>query len=110
MKKITDTANGLFAGAGGPKPPPALSSAVLGMRTGGKVGCSPSMLSQQGSMQALDSLLAPCWQPSRCQLDVSLDASAIADTGSLLTEISHRPSRAGVWRRRPAGDPAQWNL
>ena len=37
VKKITDTAGGLFAGAGGPKPPPALSSAVLGMRTGGKV-------------------------------------------------------------------------
>ena len=37
VKKITDTAGGLFAGGGGPKPPPALSSAVLGMRTGGKV-------------------------------------------------------------------------
>ena len=61
MKKITDTANGLFAGASGPKPPPALSSAVLGMRTGGKVGCSLLILSQQGSMQALDYLLAPCW-------------------------------------------------
>ena len=37
VKKITDTAGGLFAGASGPKPPPALSSAVLGMKTGGKV-------------------------------------------------------------------------
>ncbi|CAL5219327.1 g1138 [Coccomyxa viridis] len=36
VKKITDTAGGLFAGTGGPKPPPALSSAVLGMKTGGK--------------------------------------------------------------------------
>ena len=36
-KKISDSANGLFAGAGGPKPPPALGTAVLGMRAGGKV-------------------------------------------------------------------------
>jgi hypothetical protein len=36
-KKISDSANGLFAGAGGPKPPPALALAVLGMRAGGKV-------------------------------------------------------------------------
>ena len=27
---------GLFAGASGPKPPPALSTAVIGMRKGGK--------------------------------------------------------------------------
>ena len=42
VKKITDTAGGLFAGSGGPKPPPALSSAVLGMRTGGKVHSAAS--------------------------------------------------------------------
>ncbi len=40
IKKISDSANGLFAGSGGPKPPPALSTAVLGMRSGGKVGFS----------------------------------------------------------------------
>ena len=45
VKKITDTAGGLFTGTGGPKPPPALSSAVLGMKTGGKVH---------------DAALAPC--------------------------------------------------
>ncbi|CAK0743738.1 hypothetical protein CVIRNUC_001493 [Coccomyxa viridis] len=36
VKKTTDTAGGLFAGSSGPKPPPALSSAVLGMKIGGK--------------------------------------------------------------------------
>ena len=36
-KKINDSANGLFTGAGGPKPPPALSNAVIGMKVGGKV-------------------------------------------------------------------------
>ncbi|BDA41910.1 Peptidyl-prolyl cis-trans isomerase FKBP18, chloroplastic [Coccomyxa sp. Obi] len=35
-KKISDSANGLFAGSGGPKPPSALGTAVLGMRVGGK--------------------------------------------------------------------------
>ncbi|KAK9834017.1 hypothetical protein WJX81_003195 [Elliptochloris bilobata] len=34
--KIVDTAGGLFTGQGGPTPPPALSTAVLGMRAGGK--------------------------------------------------------------------------
>jgi hypothetical protein len=31
------TAGGLFVGGSGPKPPPALSTAVLGMKPGGKV-------------------------------------------------------------------------
>ena len=35
--KVADSAGGLFSGAGGPKPPPAISSAVLGMKPGGKV-------------------------------------------------------------------------
>ncbi|KAK9866360.1 hypothetical protein WJX84_007424 [Apatococcus fuscideae] len=35
-KKINDSANGLFAGGGGPKAPPALSNAVIGMKVGGK--------------------------------------------------------------------------
>lgn len=30
-------AGGLFSGASGPKPPPALAQAVLGMKPGGKV-------------------------------------------------------------------------
>eukprot|EP00891_Asterochloris_glomerata_P000752 jgi/Astpho2/752/Aster-x0033 len=34
--KVADSAGGLFSGAGGPKPPPAISSAVLGMKPGGK--------------------------------------------------------------------------
>lgn len=32
-----DSAGGLFSGASGPKPPPALSQAVMGMKPGGKV-------------------------------------------------------------------------
>jgi peptidylprolyl isomerase len=32
-----DAAGGLFAGGSGPKPPPALSTAVIGMKVGGKV-------------------------------------------------------------------------
>lgn len=35
-KKINDSAGGLFAGTGGPKPPPALALAVVGMKAGGK--------------------------------------------------------------------------
>ena len=41
VKKISDSANGLFAGSGGPRPPPALGTAVLGMRSGGKVCMNP---------------------------------------------------------------------
>lgn len=37
VRKINDGANGLFTGTGGPKPPVALSRAVLGMKKGGKV-------------------------------------------------------------------------
>lgn len=37
FKKAGDSAGGLFAGSGGPKPPPALSTAVIGMKPGGKV-------------------------------------------------------------------------
>lgn len=35
-RKVSDGAGGLFTGLGGPKPPPALSVAVIGMRPGGK--------------------------------------------------------------------------
>ena len=34
---VGDSAGGLFSGASGPKPPKALSQAVLGMKAGGKV-------------------------------------------------------------------------
>jgi hypothetical protein len=37
VKKISDSANGLFSGSGGPQPPPVLSTAVIGMKAGGKV-------------------------------------------------------------------------
>lgn len=36
LKKISEGANGLFSGAGGPKPPQALSLSVVGMKKGGK--------------------------------------------------------------------------
>uniref|UniRef100_A0A7R9YVU0 peptidylprolyl isomerase n=1 Tax=Chlamydomonas euryale TaxID=1486919 RepID=A0A7R9YVU0_9CHLO len=35
-KQMSDSAGGLFSGQGGPRPPPALSTAVLGMRRGGR--------------------------------------------------------------------------
>ncbi len=34
---VGEGAGGLFSGASGPKPPPALSQAVIGMKAGGKV-------------------------------------------------------------------------
>lgn len=34
-KVMGDSAGGLFSGMGGPKPPPALSTAVVGMKVGG---------------------------------------------------------------------------
>ena len=37
MKSAGDSAGGLFTGTGGPKAPPALSTAVIGMKLGGKV-------------------------------------------------------------------------
>jgi hypothetical protein len=37
FKKAGDSAGGLFAGGSGPKPPPALSTAVIGMKQGGRV-------------------------------------------------------------------------
>lgn len=40
VKKINDSANGLFSGQSGVKPPPALSTAVIGMKAGGKVRVS----------------------------------------------------------------------
>jgi peptidylprolyl isomerase len=36
-RKINDSAGGLFAGGSGPKPPPAISTAVIGMKPGGRV-------------------------------------------------------------------------
>lgn len=36
-KKADSTAGGLFAGGSGPKPPPAISTAVIGMKPGGRV-------------------------------------------------------------------------
>jgi hypothetical protein len=42
VKKISDSANGLFSGSGGPQPPPVLSTAVIGMKAGGKVRSSYS--------------------------------------------------------------------
>ncbi len=35
--RFVDSAGGLFSGQGGPTPPPALSTSVIGMRAGGKV-------------------------------------------------------------------------
>ncbi len=46
-------AGGLFSGASGPKPPAALSQAVLGMRPGGKVSETPMPLMSSPSDQAL---------------------------------------------------------
>lgn len=44
FKKAGDTAGGLFAGGSGPKPPPALSTAVIGMKPGGKVRAATACL------------------------------------------------------------------
>lgn len=35
-RRMVESAGGLYAGGGGPKPPLALSMAVVGMRVGGK--------------------------------------------------------------------------
>ena len=46
-------AGGLFSGASGPKPPAALSQAVLGMKPGGKVSETPMPLMSFSSDKAL---------------------------------------------------------
>ena len=48
--KVADSAGGLFSGAGGPKPPPAISSAVLGMKAGGTVSQLSGVVLWAGSM------------------------------------------------------------
>lgn len=45
MKIADSSAGGLFSGATGPKPPPALSTAVIGMKLGGKVSGNVVMCS-----------------------------------------------------------------
>jgi peptidylprolyl isomerase len=50
VKKIDDGANAMFAGTGGPKPPPALSTAVIGMKPGGKVSVEYRKLCCCGSV------------------------------------------------------------
>ena len=40
---LGESAGGLFSGASGPKPPPALSQAVMGMKPGGKVTKNKSL-------------------------------------------------------------------
>jgi hypothetical protein len=41
-KRISEGANGLFSGQGGPEPPIVLSTAVVGMKDGGKVRAGQS--------------------------------------------------------------------
>ena len=36
VRKMVESSGGLYAGGGGPKAPPALSQAAVGMRVGGK--------------------------------------------------------------------------
>ena len=53
-KTAGESAGGLFSGQSGPKPPPALSVAVLGMKPGGKrsVGCNrEAAAARDGSAQ-----------------------------------------------------------
>lgn len=50
-------AGGSFAGLSGPKPPPALSSSVLGMKKGGKV-CKPTVL--PSPLRVETACAAPC--------------------------------------------------
>ena len=49
-------AGGLFSGASGPKPPPALSQAVIGMKPGGKVSHTVTEITW------LRSAVMPTWQ------------------------------------------------
>ncbi len=58
---VADTANGLFAGGSGPRPPPALSTAVLGMKVGGKVGVDAGVCgSLHAGSRLSDKLLLAC--------------------------------------------------
>jgi hypothetical protein len=63
VKKISDSAGGLFSGQGGPKPPPALSTACLGMKKGGKVSIkhtsSPTLLSPPATHDTLTHINIP---------------------------------------------------
>jgi hypothetical protein len=56
-----DTAGGLFAGGSGPKPPPALSTAVIGMKQGGRVRSSSSLM--HCMMLAHDACVQPSAPP-----------------------------------------------
>jgi peptidylprolyl isomerase len=64
-----DSAGGLFSGASGPKPPPALSTAVVGMKLGGKVRRVPSAHRRAALCELVASpprvaALMPPWHPT----------------------------------------------
>ena len=128
VKKMNDSAGGLFAGTSGPKPPPALSTAVLGMKRGGKVGAVGSTVMRLRFL-ATDN-------PT---LDFSLRPKELFDGGHLLPDKEAcmvracRPlpqlppsspfpaclpaalhpcgqARPGVWREGPGRAAPQHNL
>jgi hypothetical protein len=61
-KTAGESAGGLFSGQSGPKPPPALSVAVLGMKPGGKrsVGCHREAVAARDGSAQLHS--RACWR------------------------------------------------
>lgn len=68
---VGERAGGLYAGASGPKPPPVLGSAVVGMRKGGKVPLSCDWLQRLSPCAAVadaDIGAAPHW----CSTNVML--------------------------------------
>lgn len=48
-KRISEGANGLFSGQGGPEPPIVLSTAVVGMKDGGKVSTGLACSNEAGA-------------------------------------------------------------
>ena len=76
VKKINDSANGLFSGQSGVKPPPALSTAVIGMKTGGKVFYGPL------NTFSCSLLMLDVWSSALCPHDVICNHQLFSDSAS----------------------------
>ena len=83
-----DSAGGLFSGASGPKPPAALSQAVIGMKAGGKVSAavlSSRLLDSFNSFHFIHACMHACMHSvsQACRQAASPNACRTGSLGQL---------------------------
>jgi hypothetical protein len=108
LKQAGDSAGGLFSGTAGPKPPQAISKAVVGMKPGGRVS--------RGSRVAVGAGWAICWRRSASVYSSPLLSNLcirhpLTPTHPIPSPALHpgRPGRAGLPQGQP-GDPPRRRL